>query len=220
MDELGTEPTDWKTIAASVAGVAGVGLAGVTAAYFKGLRSWVERRWAKKTSRRTYGEHMANLSAFSEELESLRKIDRVSQVIVFRGHNCGGLPTPGRPYTVHAIQGWQRTDPAKPALSDPGRRYRRGLQVDAHFTRMLEDVIREGVSIQVTEKIAPDAKLKGYFELDGIAVAVIYYLGLHDDELLFLSVSSSTEDFAVREKLEINDRVSVMKQLVGTCEDD
>ena len=204
----------WAIIASALA----VGLAGLIAATFTTLREafpvWLKRR----ITRRTYAEMMAKLSAFSEELEALRKIPSVDQVVVMCGHNCGGLPTPGKPYTVEAIQGWQRC-PESGACIDPCRRYRRGLQVDAHYTRMLEDLVKEGLSIQVTDKIPPEAKLRGYFELDGIVACTMFYLGLHGDELIFASIASSKGEFSAREKLEINDRVATMRSLVGTQED-
>jgi hypothetical protein len=192
----------------------GLGAAGLAGAIFSGLTTAIQTWFKRRTSRRTYGEQMAKYGKFTEELEGTSTVASVCQVIVFRGHNCGGMPTPGKPYTIHAIQGWHRTGDGK--CVDPPRRYSLGLQVDAHFSRMLEDVVREWFSIQITEKIPAEAKLRGYFELDGIAAANVYYLGLHDEELIFVMVASCGGPFTDRDKLEINDRVTNMRGLIGT----
>ncbi|MFO0863552.1 MAG: hypothetical protein U0744_02640 [Gemmataceae bacterium] len=203
---------DWSVILSTIA----TGAAGLILAFFAGTTSAVKAWFKRRTTRKTYGEQMGRYGAFTEELEALKSIKPVDQVVVLRGHNCGGLPNPGKPYTVHAIQGWQRCEAGGPCL-DPTKRFQRGLQVDAHYARMLEDVVKQGVSIQVFEKMPAEARLRGYFELDGVRTAHLYFLGLHDDELIFVSVASKT-DFDTRQILEINDRVTGMRSIIGSEE--
>lgn len=140
----------------------------------------------KRIKKKTYVQQVEKLAEFLEIFEGIKKIPEIQRCLVLTGHNCGGLPTPGKPYTVRAIHGWA-TKEGKP---NPLEKYNFELQVDVHYIRALEDVIKKGISEQEFHLMPQDAKLKMLYEIDGVKYAQMHYLGIIEEELLFLSAST------------------------------
>jgi len=177
----------WETVIASI--ITGVVI--VVAAFFTGLRdiviTWLHRLQIQ-LRRRTYTQRVEQLARFLEVFEGLGKINGVDRAVIFHGHNCGGLPAPGRPYTVKAIHAWCN-EPSKGELVE---RYGFELQVDVHYIRVLEDLVKTGHSIQDMSVMPEDSKLYDYYNDEGVKYSILYYLGIVDKELIFLSVASYT----------------------------
>lgn len=179
----------WETVWIALASGATI----LIAAIFAGIKDVISVWFVKivrKMRKRTYIQQIEKLAVFLETLDEMRKIRDLQRCLIFHGHNCGGLPTPGKPYTVRALLGWH----SKPEKEDPLKKYNFELQVDSHYTRMLEDVIKNGRCTQVTKNMPSDSKLRHHYELEGVQMTEIYYLGLIEDELIFLSASSYDVD--------------------------
>lgn len=180
---------DWQSLLIA----ASVGLAALLTAAFSGLRLYINAwfvKHVKKLNRATYVRQIEKVSNFLQVLDECKLILEVDSILVYQGHNCGGLPSPGRPYTTRAIHGWRRDG------KDPLKRYGFDNQVDLHAVKMLEDMIKVGVSFQVFEDMPKDAKLRSYFAAEGTKFARLYFLGLADSDMIFMSFASYTVTFS------------------------
>ncbi|WP_020473390.1 hypothetical protein [Zavarzinella formosa] len=161
-------------------------------AVFSGLRklvlAWFDHQ-AKKISATRFVEGVERVAKFHQILEMFRNMKFADRVLLFRGTNCGGTPDPNRPYTVQCFYGWSR-DP----LKHPEENYSFPIQVDHHYMAMLLDVIREGHSFQRSDRMPPDARLKAYYENEGVKTSALYFLNIDQNALLFISVASYAAD--------------------------
>lgn len=175
----------WQAVLVALAG----GIALLVTALFTGLKrvldEWVAK-FSKRVRKRTYIQQIEKLADFLEQFEKIKKIVEVQRCIIFHGHNCGGLPTPGKPYTVRAVHGWT----TKEGKDDPGDKYDFDLHVDGHYIRMLEDIVKTGAVTQALESMPADSKLRSYYVEEGVRYSKLYYLGMIDDELIFLAAAT------------------------------
>ncbi len=199
---------DWHSVLIA----AGVGLAAIIAAVLSGLRG-VILTWFNKAQRRmnraTYMKQIEKIAKFLEVLESARTIQEVDSLVVYHGHNCGGMPSPGGQYTVKAVHAWARNG------TDPLDMYGFDQQVDLHYVKLLEDMIKTGFSIQQFQFMAEAAKLRSYFALEGVKHARFYFLGIVDtNEVIFVCFSSYTNDFNDLDKRRMEIYVDQIRSLL------
>lgn len=175
----------WGSILVAVS--AGVVL--IVTAFLGGFKELITiwfSKISKRMKRKTYAHSVERLAEFLEIFQSIQEIKAIQRCLVLHGKNCGGLPTPGKPYTVRAVHGWT----TKTGKKDPFLLHNFDLQVDVHYIRLLEDVIKIGYSEQVFDLMPNDSKLKMLYEMEGVKYEQLHYLGLIDGELLFISASA------------------------------
>lgn len=205
---------NWQAVVIAIA----AGLALVVTAFFSGLKEIVQTwmsRLNRKLKKQTYIQRVEKLAEYMDIFYSLKKLGSVQRCLIFHGHNCGGLPTPGKPYTVRAVFGWS-TEPGK---DDPLKKYDFELQVDDHYVRMLADLIKNGSIECVTDAMVDGSKLRTLYEMEGVKYTKLYYLGLIDNELIFLSAGSySLIEFEHRIETELDFAIDRMRTLMGEDE--
>ena len=167
---MGTE----SLLAALLAGVAGV-----TVASFGGLRRVIEAafdRWARRLAGQAPGltpiALFGYLAEFNAILSETKTMPTVSRVLVFVGRNGGGLPEPGKKYTVHAQTGWDSSG------SRIHERFAFDLIIDDHYADMLLRAHRNGWAEMIPDQM-PECLLKRIYRGEGVKNSLIYGL-THD----------------------------------------
>jgi hypothetical protein len=192
-----------ETWQAAVLTALSLGLVSLITIVFTGLREVVTTWFRSVTNnmrRKSYLTHISRVAKFLALVESVRDIEEVQRVVLFRGHNCGGVPVPGKPYTVRAIDGWT-SDKEK---QDPLQKFDFALSVDADYVAMLKEMLAQGVVSKVTEKMPNDSRLKAYYESEGVLFSQMYYLGVVDSELIYISVGSyRTTNFSRKTEIDV-----------------
>jgi len=182
-------------------GLIGAALCGVVVAIMGGLKelvlAWLER-WSKSAKSYMAGQ-IGKMASYMEAIDAIKAVHNVDRVLVFRGKNGGGLPRPGKPYSVKAVHGW-----AKDPRRDPMHRYNFDMPIDAYYARLLEEMIKKGV-VEIDPGGIPDeASLKTYYKSEGVIESRLYYLGIMGDELLYISVATFDGPFSQEDRVEID----------------
>ena len=198
METGGDQPPSTWTVAVMAA--VGVGVAGVVAVFFTRLKTLVEVvadrgiAWVQKRGGGIeWTEALSFLADFNAILDQTEKIEAVGRVLVFVGHNCGGLPQPGSPYTVRTQTGWNVRD-------DGTRETHTGfafdLQVDQPYCDMLTEVHSRG-RVVLTVADMPASMLRGIYESEGVTQSVIYALRVDTKKNRFgyVSIAARTRPF-------------------------
>lgn len=170
--------------------------------------------WASRMRRTTYMNQMKKMYEFFCLFERLKKLPELQRVVLFRGFNCGGFPSPGKPFTVSAIEGWT----TKEEKINPADKFDYTIKVDGAYIGMLQDMIRNGQSVQVTDNMPENAKLRRYYESEGVQFTQLYFVGVVDRELIFLSVGSyDAREFARQTNIEVQIIVDQMRTLIESA---
>lgn len=153
---------------------------------------WIKSRQKRGESRFVRG--LEDVAQTMAQVTSFRDVG-AERVILFKGHNGGGLPTGGSPFYVSAAHWW-----VAPGQLDIVNNYK-NLLVDSEYVLMLLDSITspDRTSVQVAATM-PDCQLRHYYEAEGVSESLIITLGVTGRELYFLSVARYGGAFSEREK--------------------
>lgn len=200
----------WSALTAAIA----LGLAGIIAVLFSGLKEIINE-WARnivsQMKRKTYLTRIERLASFLHVLESIRDLPEVQRCILFTGHNCGGLPTAGKEYSVRALEGWT----TKEGKESPEEKFNFALKVDAHYTKALKDMMEQGHINQLVADMDINAKLRAYYESEGVKFTRMYFLGIAEQDLIFLSVGSYDQDhFSRPTDIDLQLKIDRMRNLI------
>lgn len=127
------------------------------------------------------------------------------RVVLFAGHNSGGVPRPHSPFYVTALH-WVCKNQHQASLI---RDYQ-GLIVDANYIGMLLDVERHGKVTLIPEHM-PECQLKQIYASEGISQSIIFYIAITENKFLYLSVAKYSGQFDVNEVTRINLKVMKMR---------
>lgn len=192
--------TDAPTWAASAAAALSA-----TFAFFKWalpfFRDWQKSRADREVSKK-YGWYQ-DLYSVLQEILGLG----TDRVIVFKGHNGGGLPRPGTPFYVTAVH-WLMgaSGVSRPQLF-------RNLPPDLEYVKMLVDVKNEGSALYATEDMAP-CQLRRIYEAEGVNSSLVVFLGLKDREMYYMSVALQDGKISDTVRTEIELRANLVRNLI------
>lgn len=134
----------------------------------------------KRKGKRDILTGIEDLNAIYAKMSEINELGG-ERVILFAGHNSGGVPRAHSPFYVSALHGSTNNNRIK--LADY-----QNLQVDSHYIRMLLDCEREGiVDLQVDGM--PDCQLKDYYLAEGVLHSLIVFLGIVENKFLYMSIS-------------------------------
>lgn len=169
------------------------GLKGAINAYFTKWTRSIERE------KRTYAQGVQKIADFHKFLEHIGKFAFVDRLLVFTGTNCGGVPDPKKPYIIKCFYGWA-SDPKK----NPEKLYDFNLKVDYHYTKLILDLIQNGVHSVETAKMPDESQLKTYYSTEGVHSSLFYRLHISSTELIYVSIANYTKGFDELEKRSID----------------
>lgn len=183
---------DWSAYLAIVFAA----LAGLIAGAFGGLRQVLDAymaRWKKRidTPALSGVRLLAKLSDLYGVFEEAKSVPVVERALVFVGHNCGGLPEPGKRYTVRAQIGWGSRD------NEAIKRFAFDLEIDEEYARILNEVNRVGFKLLEVEEMPPSL-LRQIYKREKVKYSALFRL-CHDqetNEFGYASFASYTEPFS------------------------
>jgi len=142
---------------------------------------------------------MLSLHTVSDVIEKNFAPLGADRVILFSGHNCGGVPSPGKPYYVTAMQ-WYAANPEHMERMEAYRR----IRVDPAYIKMLYCIScptadepnepgwrydrNNGLIVLKTDEM-DRCQLKTYYEAEGVVESVIVFLGITDFNLYYMSIA-------------------------------
>lgn len=177
-----------------------------------GLKGYVTAWFQARTRRlieRSVRDGLKRMAAFAQCLSDLDDLAFVDRVLLFTGRNGGGLPTPGRKYTVEVVQGWSHKDD-----QDPKSLYAGGLAVDWHYCDMLVEMMERGEKTNTVADMPKDAMLRAYYEDEGVFQTVLFLLGCDGATLTYMSVGNYTRAFEPSELVRIRRVVERLRPLM------
>jgi hypothetical protein len=141
----------------------------------------------KKYIRKTrFSNHLQKVSEIYKSLEVISKLESVERVILFCGHNCGGLPVFNKPFWVSVITTLSKVNTDTFLYNDK-------VLVDKDYIDLLlKTITEEKVHIEVENM--PSCFLKKIYQNEEIIHSYVYYIGVIDNQLIYMSCSSKTKD--------------------------
>lgn len=134
---------------------------------------------------------------FVKGMESLQRIyacmarvqhDYASRVLIFSGHDAGGLPRVGSGFWVSALHWVEHPRNAVTNFEDYAN-----ISVDLQYITMLLAANSEGtVFLKVSEM--PDSLLKTYYQAEGVSESLIVFLGIREKNMFYMSIARYTDD--------------------------
>ena len=134
---------------------------------------------------------------FVKRMESLQRVygrmidiqtDFTSRVLIFSGHDSGGLPRVGSPFWVTVLH-WV----AHPHNNAKKLSCYENVSVDLPYISMLVSSLKEGMVFLTTSEM-PECLLKTHYQAEGVSQSLIIYLGIRDKSMFYMSVARYTED--------------------------
>lgn len=172
--DLPTDSVDWEKGATAIAGIlTAVGsMCGFTKWYLD---------WKAKQKKKSISAGITALHNVYQIIEGIRDIG-VDRIILFSGHNCGGIPKPTVPFWVSALH-WSVVEGDEKYMSN----YQR-LHVDAQYIKMLMDIENNG-KMHFSKDTMQDGLLKRCYELEGVEESVVYFISFQDNMMFFMTIS-------------------------------
>ena len=209
MSDTADNPGGWQIAALAAVGV---GLSAVVAVFFTKVKTILEVLSDRFISSISNGksaiegvELLSFIAEFNYILNETRKIEAVTRVVVFIGHNGGGLPKPGSPYVVRSQTGWTVQEGDATFYGT----YAFDLEVDQPYCDMLTEAHRAGKVTLTTAEMKP-CMLRSIYESEKIIQAMLYTLKLDSkkNRFAYMTVASHLRPFTATE-------ISMIEILVG-----
>lgn len=163
-----------------------IGNAAVFFAFIQWLLPWwtQKRRSAVALGLQRVSEMYRTMTASLE-----RGVDRC---ILFAAHNSGGLPRIGAPLYATALHWVIRTKDNRVL-----QRYDR-VGVDAFYVQMLLELYARGYYRFTTAAHKP-CQLRDIYEMEGVTDSALFYIGIRDNQFLYISFSKYEGAFTEKE---------------------
>ena len=185
--KISTEPVDGNKIADVLAGFFTFATAGLAM-----LQLYLRRR-KKNAKEKQVIDSLEKLLAsraacFAVMNDVIFQSEICDRVIIFAGHNHGGLPSAFKPYFVSSVFGVARLAEQQREIATY-----KNLEVDIEYTRTLERVIKEKMIHFKVSDMAPSL-LKDIYTAASISESCLIYLGINDNELIYASFARVAND--------------------------
>lgn len=176
--------------------IAGVGL---LLALLIGLRKVIVSyldRWVKRLDERSeYSLRLHILAEFLFCFEAIGQLEFVERFMLIEGKDSGGMPEPGKPYTIRCVRGQARVK----GKQSPYDLYSSPISVDGHYCEMLHQMVGNENLVLKADEMPKTALLTHWYKAEGVHTAYLAYLGVADATLLFVSYAKYTGDFTEEE---------------------
>lgn len=169
--------------------------------------------------------YQADLLALGESLQILEHttqevdITGVDRAVLFRGHNCGGVPTIGKPYyadVVFSSISEKYADKMSMNQDDIRDKYT-NILVDAGYVSMLAEAIdSKSHDLIVDVSTMPECLLKSIYEMEGVEHSIISFLATRNGVDIIYMSQSRHDSTPFTDSQIINARLSAnkMRQLL------
>ena len=167
---------------------------GTAVSIVAGAASWLKwflPWWQSYRQKKSLISGLRTLHQVYTKMARMREFG-AERVVVFGGHNSGGIPRAGSPFYATALH-WMVPPGRSSDLADYNE-----LVVDSVYIGMLVSLMERG-SYHFNVDTAKDCLLKSYYAMEGIKDSVIFYLACVDNTLLYLSCASYERKFTDNE---------------------
>ena len=131
---------------------------------------------------------MTQLHHHQNKMKELVFRTQASRVVIFAGHNSGGLPRPSARYYTTAVH-WEIQDGSEGELHMSDYR---NIPVDPIYIDMLLKSYDKDFYRYRVEK-EPDSQLKRIYQSESITDSMIFFLDIHESNFIYLSTSTKEE---------------------------
>lgn len=201
---------EWVTIVLTAVGASIVAVLATLTTNIKRLLDTLFDRIINHWLRKRYRRGLEKATDVALILDQIRQLGTIDRVLWFVGENGGGIPTVGRKYTVRAERGWSKKNDI-----DVLKRYNFDLVVDSLYCEMLVKMMTDGKVINTVQSMPDSAILKVFYQDEGVKQAVIYYLGIVDNQLHYLSVASYEKEFTPIELIRVEMLIQRLRSLIN-----
>ena len=118
----------------------------------------------------------------------------IERAIMFEGHNCGGQPSPDKPYYVDVIQPRTRASDGHLSADEIKEKYSE-MHVDSHYIYMLRDLLKEDhVLLNVSEM--PPCLLRDIYNSkeEEVKHSLISLVGIRDNSIIFITQATTSDN--------------------------
>lgn len=140
------------------------------------------------------------------------------RVILFAGHNQGGIPRPTCGFWVSALHGMVSHD-VNGSLTIgkkiPFDEYK-NLKVDLAYISMLLDIQNNKFKLLKTAEM-PDCNLKDYYTADQIKESLIVFLGIQEKKFIYFTAAKYTDSFNKDEITRILLKCEILGNIIEKC---
>jgi len=162
-----------------IAGGVVVAICGLLTWFFKS-GAWKEIKLRKRSM--DFVKGMESLQRIYQSMQRIQD-DFASRVIIFSGHDAGGLPRVGSGFWVSALHWVEHPRNEITNFADYAN-----ISVDLQYINMLLDSQREGtVFLNVAEM--PQSLLKSYYTAEGVSESLIVFLGIREKSMFYMSIA-------------------------------
>lgn len=161
-----------------------VAVLGLLTWFFKS-GAWREVRLRKK--RLDFVKGMESLQHIYQTMARIQN-DFSSRVIIFSGHNSGGLPRAGSGFWVSALHWVEHRRNVLTNFSDY-----ENISVDLQYINMLLDA-QKNTTVFLNVSEMPQSLLRGYYEAEGVKQSLIVFLGIQENSMFYMSIARYAED--------------------------
>lgn len=198
-----TSATIWAAI------IAAIGVIGAAT-----IPQWLKNRNGQTPEEREASKVVDGLERISNMSARLQALEEhgAERVILFRGHNGGGYPTPGMPFYVSASQ-WHTT---KGRDSDAIANYR-NLMVDSDYVKMLLAAwTSSGQYVNLITETMPPCQLKRWYEAEGVSASAVFVMGIQNKAMFYLSAARYEGVFTEKDLTSIHLAVNgIWQDMIG-----
>ncbi len=174
---------NWIKLITALASLAGFG--GVVFAFLKFYLPWRESVKSKNNEKRIIAERFKIANIF-KHLSYIKNNTPSDRVCVFKGHNCGGFPSAGKPYFATSLY---YVDDIGSHVDFKLSDYQE-IEVDEYYNRMILDTYQSGDhSVTYLVDDMPKSLLRSFYEAEKVIESMIIYLGVKGNLLYYMSVA-------------------------------
>jgi len=157
-----------------------------------GLATWFIKSgmWREIRLRKRSMDFVKGMEALQRIYLAMARIqsDYASRVIIFSGHDSGGLPRVGGGFWVSSLHSVEHPRNEVTNFGDYAN-----ISVDLQYINMLLEAQKEGsVFLRVAEM--PDSLLKSYYMAEGVSESLIVFLGIREKSMFYMSIARYQEE--------------------------
>lgn len=195
-DTIHIHGTEMKTVEQHVNIIGGIISAlvssGLLAYGFQCCRKYMEHR-----NRRRILVGLENIRAGKQVMRELLDVSNVTRVMLFNGHDSGGIPDLGRPFYATLID-FVANDEFQIHSEDY-----ENFRVDDSYIEMLLHVMRNGFA-DIRFVDMRDSVLKRIYSSNNVKHSRLYYLGSLKDRVVYFTVASQIREYTADETIQLD----------------
>lgn len=171
--------------------------------FFKWLLPW----WLNR-KRGNVTDGLRRMSAVYHTMHGFLDLG-ADRIVLWAAHNSGGLPRVGSPLYASAVH-WV----VRKQHRDKWQNYQ-SVPVDTFYVGMLLKM-HQGGEVHFNPDNEPECMLKDFYTLEGVTDSYLFYLGIRENQFLYVSIAKYSGVFTYRDILQMRLRVQTIINNLGS----